>query len=172
MRNNAIARFFSEYSALGHVLEGRELLALARATVLQSPAILRTRKLSALDAAMSRNMHVRFGDTRMAMPLADIDHILAANNDNPTFGNVREMYARNCYLEHLQLHTPLDAVLDLGANRGMFSLLALLAFDAKIAVGVEPVEIYGPVLQLLLQSNGCEARAGRNQATSDDVRDA
>lgn len=162
LRNNAITRFFSEYSALSHVLEGRDLLALARATVLQSPAILRTRKLSALDASMSRNMHVHFGDTRMAMPLADIDHLLAAHDDNPTFGNVREMYARDCYLEHLRLHTPLDAVLDLGANRGMFSLLALLALGAKTVVGVEPVGVYESVYQLLLEANGCElSRAPR-----------
>ncbi len=162
MRNNAITRFFSEYSALGHVLEGRDLLALARATVLQSPAILRTKKLTSIDASMSRNMNVRFGKARMAMPLADIDRILAAHNDNPTFGNVREMYARNCYLEHLRLQTPLDAVLDLGANRGMFSLLALLALGAKTVVGVEPVEIYGPVFRLLLEANGCEvSRAPR-----------
>lgn len=145
---------------MSQVLEPRELLALAKATVMHSPAILKTRKLTALDAAMSRNMTIRFGKTRMAMPLADIDHILVKHNDNPTFGNVREIYARNCYLEHLRLKTPLRAVLDLGANRGMFSVLAMLALGAEIAVGVEPVEIYAPVHRLLLEANGCDLRRG------------
>lgn len=160
MRNNTVTRFLAEYSALSQVLGPRDLLALAKATVIQSPAILRTRKLTALDVAMSRNMTVHFGKARMAIPLADIDHILAASNDNPTFGNVREMYARNCYLEHLHFKTPLHAVLDLGANRGMFSLLALLALDAEIAVGVEPTEVYESVHRLLLEANGCDLRRG------------
>lgn len=160
MRNNAVTRFFAEYSALSQVLESRDLLALAKETVRQGPAILRTKRLTAVDVAMSRNMTVRIGKTHMAMPLADIDRILAANNDNPTFGNVREIYARNCYLEHLKLKTPLHAILDLGANRGMFSLLALLALDAEIAVGVEPTEVYESVYRLLLEANGCDLRRG------------
>ncbi len=160
MRNNAVTRFFAEYSALSRVLEGPDLLALAKATVTQGPAILRTKKLTALDAAMSRNMTVRVGKTRMAMPLAEIDHVLAAHNDNPTFGNVREIYARNCYLEHLRLQPPLHAVLDLGANRGMFSILALVALKAEIAVGVEPLEVYVPVHRLLLEANGCDLGRG------------
>jgi hypothetical protein len=138
------------------------MLALAKATLRQAPAILRTRKLTVLDAAMSRNMKVHFGKVPMTLPLADIDRILAASNNNPTFGNVRELYARNCYLEHLRLNRPMHAVLDLGANRGMFSLLALLALNADIVVGVEPIEIYQSVYQLLLQANRCSpARAPR-----------
>jgi Methyltransferase FkbM domain len=149
-----------EYSALSRVLEPRDLFALAKATVLQGPAILRTRKLTALDTAMSRNMTVHIGKARMALPLADIDRILAERKDNPTFGNVRELYARNCYLQHLQLKMPPRAVLDLGANRGMFSLLALLALKAEIAVGVEPTEIYGTINDLLLEANGCSLQRG------------
>lgn len=160
LRNNSVSRFLAEYSALGQVLERRDLLALAKATVIHSPAILRSRKLTALDVAMSRNMTVHFGKTRMAMPLADIDHILARHNDNPTFGNVREIYARNCYLEHLRLKKPFHAALDLGANRGMFSLLAMLALGATITVGVEPVEVYEPIHRLLLEANGCDLCRG------------
>lgn len=150
----ALSRFFAEYGALSRILEMRDILALAKATVIQSPAILRTKRLTALDASMSRNMTVRFGNSPMVMPLADVDRMLV--NDNPTFGNVREIYARNCYLEHLKLKKPVSTVLDLGANRGMFSLLALLALDADIAVGVEPMVVYDSVHQLLLKANGCD----------------
>jgi len=140
LRNNTVTRFLSEYSALSRILEPRDMAALAKATVMQAPAILRTRKLTALDAAMSRNMTVHVGQTSIVMPLDRIDRILTVNRDNPTFGNIREIYARDCYFEHLRLKSPVGAVLDLGANRGMFSLLALLALQANVVVGVEPTE--------------------------------
>lgn len=156
MRNNTATRFFSEYSALIRILEPQDIAALIKATALQSPAILRTKKLTALDTAMSRNMTVHVDKTSIAMPLVEIDRILMASKDNPTFGNIREIYARNCYFEHLQLKTPVSAVLDLGANRGMFSLLALLALQAEVVVGVEPMEIYKSVYPILLKANNCE----------------
>jgi hypothetical protein len=160
LRNHPVTRFLAEYGALSHVLEGRDLLALAKATVKQSSAILKTKKLTALDAEMSRNMTIYFGKVPIVMPLADIDSILALHDDNPTFGNVREIYARNCYFDHLRLTPPLHTVLDLGANRGMFSILALIALDSQITIGVEPVEVYEPIHRLLLEVNGCDLCRG------------
>lgn len=160
MRNNTVTRFLSEYSALSQILEPRDMIALAKATVMEAPAILRTRKLTALDAAMSRNMTVHVGKTSIVMPLDRIDRILTVNRDNPTFGNIREIYARDCYFEHLRLKCPVGAVLDLGANRGMFSLLALLALQADVVVGVEPTELYETVYRILLEANGCDLRRG------------
>jgi hypothetical protein len=100
-------------------------------------------------------MTVRLGDSRLVVPLADMDRVLAERNDNPTFGNVREIYARNCYLQHLRLKEPLRAVLDLGANRGIFSLLALVALNAEIVVGVEPIPLYLSVFKLMIDANHC-----------------
>src|SRR5580693_5359113 len=114
---------------------------------MNSSEILRTCRLTSVDAAMSRNMTVCFGKARLAIPLADIDRILRQRNDNPTFGNVRELYARNCYLHGLRLKTRQRTVLDLGANRGMFSILALVALQAELVVGVEPVPHYLPVFE-------------------------
>jgi FkbM family methyltransferase len=152
---NTVMRILSEYSALGRVLEPKHFLSLATATAVNAPEIVRSRKLTALDAAMSRNMTVRFGKSRVALPLADIDQILSAHRDNPTFGNLREIYARNCYLHRLKLNTPIGFVLDLGANRGMFSVLALVALGADKAIGVEPLPVYQPVAKLLLEANHC-----------------
>jgi FkbM family methyltransferase len=152
---NTAMRFLAEYAALGRTLEPMDLVYLAMVTTTHAPAILRSRKLTRLDAAMSRNMTVRFGKFRVALPLADIDHILSVHNDNPTFGNVREIYARNCYLHRLNLKTPIRSALDLGANRGMFSVLALVALGAEVAIGVEPVPIYESVVKLLLEANQC-----------------
>jgi len=100
--------------------------------------------------------------TRIVLPLADIDQILSAINDNPTFGNVRELCARNVYLKHFDFRRPPRAVLDAGANRGMFSIITLLAFNAEIAVGVEPIPLYESVHQLLMEANNCsKSRAPR-----------
>ncbi len=92
----------------------------------------------------------------MARPSTFLYEILTGywrKGDNPTAGNLREIYARNCYLEGLKVRRPVDAVLDAGANRGMFSILALTHLGARTAVGVEPMSNYIPVLDLLLKAN-------------------
>jgi hypothetical protein len=159
---NGALRILTEYSALSRVLEQRDLFFLTRVIATNTPEILRSRKLTAVDAAMSRNLAIRFDNYRIVLPIADIDRILTVQNDNPTFGNLREIYARNCYLWCLRPKRPLRAVLDLGANRGMFSLLTLVTLGAETAVGVEPTAIYESVYRLLLESNRCNpARAPR-----------
>ena len=87
-----------------------------------------------------------------------MDQILAAHRDSPSFGTVREIFARDCYLKHLRLKGPLRAVLDLGANRGMISLLALVHLGAGVVVGVEPNPMYESVFQLLVEANHCAIR--------------
>lgn len=152
---SAALRLLSEYSDLARILETKDLLALLKATANQAPTVLRTKKLTTVDAAMSRDIKIHFGSTPIILPLLQIDRIVAAIKDNPSFGNVREIYARNCYLRHLRLQKPQRAVLDLGANRGMFSLLALLEFGAETVVGVEPVSLYLATYKLLLDANRC-----------------
>ena len=148
-----VRRIVTEYAALGRVLEPADLFALGMATVTHAPGILRTRKLTELDAAMRRNVKVKFDGSTINLPIRDIDRLLEGKGDNPTFGNLREIYARNCYLEGLKVKRPVDAVLDAGANRGMFSILALTHLGARTAVGVEPMSNYLPVLDLLLKAN-------------------
>lgn len=153
---NKLKRVVNEYRALAHVLDYGDFLSLVMATAVNSAHILRTGKLTSVDAAMSRNMTVYFGEVRLVLPLADIDQNLRSRNDNPTFGNVRELYARNCYLHRLHLKKPQRTVLDLGANRGMFSLLALLALKAELVVGVEPTPEYSTIFERLLEANHCD----------------
>src|SRR3981081_4246296 len=114
---NGITRPIGEYTALRRVLAASDFFAMVLATASHAPEILRTKRLTSIDAAMGRNITIRLGDRRLALPLGDIDRLLAPHNDNPTFGNVREMYARNCYLQRLNVKGPLHTVLDLGANR-------------------------------------------------------
>jgi hypothetical protein len=150
-----VQRLVREYRDLARVLERNDFLALVKATVVHSPEILRTGKLTSVDAAMSRDITVNFGKAPIVVPLAEIDDVLRERNDNPTFGNVREIYARNCYLNGLRLNIPQRTVLDLGANRGIFSILALLALQAELVVGVEPNDWYESIFQMILRSNRC-----------------
>jgi hypothetical protein len=155
MSISPIVRLAREYRALGQVLSARDFLALIACGVINLPGIVRTRNLTSVDSAMGRNLEIRYHNRRFLLPLADIDAILAPHHDNPTFGNVREMYANDSYLRLFHLQSPARVVLDLGANRGLFSLIALMALDANIVVGVEPLEFYEPVMRLLLDANKC-----------------
>lgn len=150
---NSLTRLAREYGQLRRILAPRDFLALLACTVTRATAIAQTGKLTAVDAAMSRNLRIRFRGSLIDLPLADVDRALAGTGDNPTFGNVREMCARDCYLRFFTLNQPVGTVLDLGSNRGIFSLLALLALDADRAIGVEPLPKYVPALQLLLMAN-------------------
>lgn len=60
MSVSPIARLARECRALGHVLSARDLLAFIAYGVRNMPEIMRTRKLTSVDAAMSRNLEIRF----------------------------------------------------------------------------------------------------------------
>lgn len=103
---NSVLRLTTEYSALSRVLDRRDMASVLAASIAHAPAILRRGKLTVLDAAMSRSLTIHFDGTRIVLPLANVDSLLANRKDNPTFGNVREMFARNCYLRRLKLKKP------------------------------------------------------------------
>ncbi len=71
-----VRRIVSEYAALGRVLEPADLFALGMATVTHAPGILRSRKLTELDAAMRRNVRVKFDGSTINLPIRDIDRLL------------------------------------------------------------------------------------------------
>jgi len=152
---NKLERVLAEYRGMAHVLKGGDYLAVLSATAMNASKILKTGTLSSVDAAMSRNMTISYRKRNLYIPLADIDHILEEHRDNPTFGNVREIFARDCYLWRLRLDTPQSRVLDLGANRGIFSILALVVLQSELVVGVEPLPVYLPVFEQLLKANNC-----------------
>ena len=94
--------------------------------------ILRSRSFGPLDQAMTHsNLWINhwFGRFRL-----NVNHIDSLVQDNTyTFGAVRELYIRNCYFYgHPHLKTAeIKNVIDLGANRGLFSTMCT-PFSKKI----------------------------------------
>jgi hypothetical protein len=152
---SSFRRLAVECKALNRVLATKDLVRFMACSLRNSRQIMRTGKLHNVDIAMSRSLEICYHNRRFLLPLARIDAMLASHRDNATFGNIREMYANDCYLRCFHLSSPLNAVLDLGANRGLFSLIACVVLEARVVVGVEPSEFYTPVMHLLLNANGC-----------------
>lgn len=75
------------------------------------------------------------------------------------FGGAREMYAKGVYFAVPGLSIrPGDVVVDLGANRGLFTLLAK-KLGARKVLAVEAQSGFIPLIQDLLQKNGCASGA-------------
>jgi hypothetical protein len=70
---NPVTRLVKEYGALRHILLSKDMFALATATAKRAPSILRFRKLTYLDAAMSRNVRVKYHDHEIVVPVAEND---------------------------------------------------------------------------------------------------
>lgn len=111
---------------------------------LTAPAIVKARDLKPLDKRMGRKPitcrvdHHRFTfDARYSD-----DHF---DDGTYTFGVIRELYIRNCYLrdEAANLPDKLGAVVDLGANRGVFSMMMAPRAAKVVAVEVLPEHIEG-----------------------------
>jgi len=70
------------------------------------------------------------------------------------FGIVREIYLRDCYLKHQlpTVFTKARTVVDLGANRGAFSVL--MANRADLVICVEAKETFKPVIRHNMEING------------------
>jgi len=122
-------------------------------TVLAAPDILKTKKLTPLDWKMSGTYTVTYRNFKYVLPIGKIDDLLSEEHDSPTFGAVRELFAADVYLRAFRVLPTGKPVIDLGSNRGITSIIAAIALEAPIVVGVEPEGIYVPVLKLLLERN-------------------
>jgi hypothetical protein len=148
-----LARFAYEYGNLLRVLSPDMSLRLILATLRCAPAVLRSRRLATVDAAMSRNCRIAYRGAGVVLPLAELDSLRAVPDDNPTFGNLREMFANDVYLRPFRPDLQADVVVDLGSNRGLFLLVAVKVLGARLAVGVEPEAGYADAFRLLCAAN-------------------
>lgn len=103
-------------------------------------AILRAGDLSPIDRAMgSRPIKVHMNENDFVLDCLYTDQHV--QDGTFTFGIVREMYIRNCYLRYGVAEAARKArtVLDLGANRGAFSIMMARQANLVIAVEVNPL---------------------------------
>ena len=146
-------RFLLEYRKLAGVLPALALLRLVGATVLHARQVLGSRTMTAIDRAMSGEYRICYRGKPVELPLAAIDGLLEAVADNPTFGNLREMFANDVYLRAFPWLREAETVVDLGSNRGLFLVIAKAVLGARLAVGIEPQPYYQPVFKLLCERN-------------------
>lgn len=127
-------------SVLGPAGYARLLAAFA----VELPNIVKQRDLKPLDKRMGRRpIACRVDGHRFVFDAQFSDQHF--DDGTYTFGVMRELYIRNCYLrdEASQLPKRLDAVVDLGANRGVFSMMMAPRANKVVAVEVLPEHVEG-----------------------------
>jgi hypothetical protein len=153
-----LTRLLRELGQLRGVLDPADLFRYARSIAFCFPAILHARSLIPADRRMLRTINCSLAGESIRVPVGEMTELLGANDPTPTFGAVREMYGANVYLRPFCAELTVQTVVDLGSNRGLFSVLAAIVLRACTVVGVEPAAFYEPVLQSLLRANGLEER--------------
>lgn len=137
------------------VLGPRQYARTCRAVARAMPQIVRSRNLRSVDAAMgTAPLRVRFMRQSFTVDCPACDGVTARTSDTShTFGLIRELFVRNCYLRSLHLsNSPLAHVIDGGANRGLFSLFA--ASSGATVVAVEPAPAFCALIHHHMAING------------------
>lgn len=131
----------------------RSSIRYAASATLYAPDVLRRRSLAPVDFSMGGLTQVRFHGRAITVPVAEVDHATKPFDPTPVFGGIREMFVQDCYLRGFTSLPTGGTVLDLGANRGMFDLIAVKVLGAEHVVAVEPNAHFLAVGQLLLEAN-------------------
>lgn len=138
-----------------HVLGPRGYLHYAATAALVLPSILKAGNLRPVDMAMTGVIELRHPLNGRLVRI-DLDAYRPGDDAEGTyaFGLVREIWMRDIYLSHFDLPDTLGCVIDLGANRGIFSLQA--AAVAERVIAVEPLQAYSTPLARNLAINSLD----------------
>ena len=168
----SVSRLIGEIRILHRVLEPADFRSALGAMVAQAPQILVRRNLTPLDKAMSRDVKINFRGQILTIPAGSIDRQLASRNDNATFGAVREMFGSDVYLRAFKPMPDMDTVIDLGSNRGFFSLIATKILKARRVIAVEPTADYNAAFAYIAGANaipdGSVTRINKFMGATDD----
>lgn len=151
---NPVKRLSVELGQLRRVLEPADFRVYCRALVRHGIGILRDRTLVPADRAMPGRIRFQLGTADIVVPAQEMQQLLKGQDETPTFGGAREMYASNVYLRGFSPAIQADVAVDLGSNRGLFLMQAAKVLGAKTLIGVEPQAFYSPVFDLLAEANG------------------
>jgi hypothetical protein len=158
---NPILRLVSELSGLARTVDPDVFMRYVAVVASKPREILKAGKLTPADAAVRGTIAIRRGGRRFVLPLDEMDSLLPPG-DSRTFSGVREMYARDVYLRNAPPKLHVDTVVDVGANRGMFGLLAVAGLGASVAALVEAQELYVPTWRIWRASNNLPDSAFRD----------
>jgi hypothetical protein len=116
-------------------------------------AIFRVGNFAPLDRAMGAHpitVRSNGNDFVIDCPLTD----QRVQDGSFTFGIMRELYIRNCYLRYGVSHFASKArtVLDLGANRGLFSIM--MARQVRLVIAVDLNPLFKEVIEHNMAING------------------
>ena len=130
-----------------------QYLILLKSLIHTAMHIIKDKNLDTLDEYFSNKikiLKVSFNGYKFKIDLKTSDNI--ANEGSFTFGLIRELYIKNCYFKFYNIkNKEIENVIELGGNRGVFSLLA--ANFAKNIICVEPQIIYKKILDHNLNIN-------------------
>jgi hypothetical protein len=147
LRNNILSP--NALSVLGTLQYARYL----NCVLAQMPRVLRSGDLRFVDKAMSSHARsFNYRRSRFVFDCAFGDQVI--DDGTYSFGVVREIYIRDCYFRWHEAGMYLNAatVIDLGANRGAFSVL--MAGVAQQVVSVEAQPQFAPVIHHNMVQNG------------------
>jgi len=115
--------------------------------------VLASHDLRAVDATMRGIVQLYHPVTRQKVQV-DLEIFRADDiaEGSFAFGLLREIWFRNVYLREFPLADKLQGVIDLGSNRGLFTLLAAAFSDRVVAVEVQST--YRRQMKQLLTLNG------------------
>ena len=124
------------------------------AVLMHLPLILKRRNLQPADAAMTGSVTLNFRGRPVVVPFTDADRANVIANDGPTFAGIREILGDEVYLRGFRRLGDLKTFVDLGANRGMVSLMAAAGLGVPKVVAVEAQPEYSPCFEVLADANG------------------
>jgi FkbM family methyltransferase len=145
---NALLKIAADTAGIGRVCGISVAARWLMLTVIKLPAVLKSRNLQPADRAM--------GDGPFQAKRAQSKAVLTGSQ---VFSNLREIWVRDVYLKGDFLSVPRNAVVvDLGANLGVFTALALAQNDGVRVIAVEPSLTLLESLRKCIGANGWSER--------------
>jgi len=165
-----IPRLVVELSGLSRTLGAADFARYVAAVALQAPAILKSGTLVPADRQMGGVVRFRTWRDDLRLDCDAIDGLVGSFDKSLVFSLARELCGRNVYFRAFRPFSAAPGViLDLGANRGLFSALAIAATGARKVICVEPQAVYLPALRELTDGLGAEVKPVTGFAGSSEV---
>jgi hypothetical protein len=145
-----LKRLVHEYVGLARAMDAASFSAFVAASGINAPEILRSKNLTSADRMMRRPVRFRTWREDITLDCAAIDRATDHFDNSMLFTLARELLGRDVYLRaFMPFSAAGQTVIDLGANRGLFTAIAAAALQPARIVSIEPHGGYQPVFRSL-----------------------